>query len=298
MEIPAPTPSQPSGFADITISLERPRDYPWRKNPSLFWGGVLLSIIFLIAIFSKQLAPYDPIALDLNNILAAPNPQHLLGTDGYGRDLLSRMIIGAPLDLTIGLLSVLFPLAIGIVVGTISGYYGGIIDTIFMRLVDVVVAFPFLVLIITMIAVLGPGLENVIIAVTAVSWIIYARIIRGEILVAKNLEYVMSAKVLGYSDLRIMFRHILPNVVTTAIIFGALDVALDILLAASLGFLGLGVRPPTPEWGSIIAEGANFMTTAWWISAFPGIAIVITGAGFALLADGLADLLRTGGQEA
>jgi peptide/nickel transport system permease protein len=298
MEIPAPTPSQPGGFADLPISLERPRDYPWRKNPSLFWGGLLLSFIFLIAIFSKQIAPYDPIALDLNNILAAPNQQHLLGTDGYGRDLFSRIITGAPLDLTIGLLSVIFPLALGIVVGTISGYYGGIVDTIFMRLVDVVVAFPFLVLIITMIAVLGPGLENVIIAVTAVSWIIYARIIRGEILVAKNLEYVMSAKVLGYSDLRIMFRHILPNVVTTAIIFGALDVALDILLAASLGFLGLGVQPPTPEWGSIISEGANFMTTAWWISAFPGIAIVITGAGFALLADGLADLLRTGGQEA
>jgi peptide/nickel transport system permease protein len=298
MEIPAPTPPQPNGIADLAIPLDIPREYPWRKNPSLFFGGFVLSIIFLIAIFSRQLAPYDPITLDLNNILAAPSPQHLLGTDGYGRDVLSRIITGAPLDLTIGLLSVLFPLAIGIVVGTISGYYGGIIDTIFMRLVDVVVAFPFMVLIITMIAVLGPGLENVIIAVTIVSWVIYARIIRGEILVAKNLEYVMSAKVLGYSDLRIMFRHILPNVVTTAIIFGALDVALDILLAASLGFLGLGVQPPTPEWGSIISEGANFMTTAWWISAFPGIAIVITGAGFALLADGLADLLRTGGQEA
>ncbi len=124
------------------------------------------------------------------------------------------------------------------------------------------------------------------------------RIVRGEVLIAKNLEYVMSAKVLGYSDLRIMFRHILPNVITTTIIFGALDVALDILLAASLGFLGLGVQPPIPEWGSIISEGAGFMTTAWWIAAFPGIAIVITGAGFALLADGLADLLRAGGQEA
>jgi peptide/nickel transport system permease protein len=298
MEISAPTPPQPNGIADLAIPLDIPREYPWRKNPSLFFGGFILSIIFLIAIFSRQLAPYDPITLDLNNILSAPSPQHLLGTDGYGRDVLSRIIAGAPLDLTIGLLSVIFPLSIGIVVGTLSGFYGGIIDTIFMRLVDVVVAFPFMVLIIAMIAVLGPGLENVIIAVTIVSWVIYARIIRGEILVAKNLEYVMSARVLGYSDLRIMFRHILPNVVTTAIIFGALDVALDILLAASLGFLGLGVQPPTPEWGSIISEGANFMTTAWWISAFPGIAIVITGAGFALLADGLADLLRTGGQEA
>jgi peptide/nickel transport system permease protein len=198
----------------------------------------------------------------------------------------------------VGILSVLFPLIIGIFIGMISGYYGGWIDNILMRLVDVVIAFPFMVLIITVIAVLGPGLENVIIAVTAVSWIIYARIVRSEVLIAKNLEYVMSAKVLGYSDMRIMFRHILPNVITTTIIFGALDVVLDILLAASLGFLGLGAQPPAPEWGSIIAEGAGWMTTAWWISAFPGIAIVITGAGFALLADGLADLLRTGGQEA
>jgi peptide/nickel transport system permease protein len=174
----------------------------------------------------------------------------------------------------------------------ISGY-GGWINN--LRVVDVFV--PFMVLIIVVIAVLGHCLENLIIAVTAVSWIIYARIVRSDVLIAKNLEYTMSAKVLGYSDLRIMFRHILPNVITTTIIFGALDVALDILLAASLGFLGLGVQPPTPEWGSIISEGASFMTTAGWIAAFPGLAIVITGAGFALLADGRADLLRTGGQQ-
>jgi peptide/nickel transport system permease protein len=296
METIAPALPQPDN--DLEVAVKKSRNSLWVKNPSLFWGGVVISIICLIAIFGKWIAPYDPIALDLNNILAAPNAQHLLGTDNYGRDLFSRIILGTPLDLMVGLLSVLFPLAIGIFIGMISGYYGGWIDNILMRLVDVFVAFPFMVLIITVIAVLGPGLENVIIAVTAVSWIIYARIVRGEVLIAKNLEYVMSAKVLGYSDLRIMFRHILPNVITTTIIFGALDVALDILLAASLGFLGLGVQPPIPEWGSIISEGAGFMTTAWWISAFPGIAIVITGAGFALLADGLADLLRGGGQEA
>ncbi len=298
MQSIAPTLPEPDGTGNMEMMLKKPSNHLWAKNPSLFWGGVVIGIICLIAIFGKLIAPYDPIALDLDNILQAPNLQHLLGTDNYGRDLFSRIIMGTPLDLMVGILSVFFPLSIGIFVGMVSGYYGGWIDNILMRLVDVFVAFPFMVLIITVIAVLGPGLENVIIAVTAVSWIIYARIVRGEVLIAKNLEYVMSAKVLGYSDLRIMFRHILPNVITTTIIFGALDVALDILLAASLGFLGLGVQPPVPEWGSIISEGAGFMTTAWWISAFPGIAIVITGAGFALLADGLADLLRAGGQEA
>lgn len=298
MENLVPALPKPDGVVSLDVAVDKSRNYPWARNPSLFFGGILIGIICLIAIFGKQIAPYDPIAIDLKNTLASPNPQHWLGTDNYGRDLLSRVILSTPLDLMVGVLSVLFPLVIGIFIGMISGYYGGWLDNILMRLVDVFVAFPFMVLIIVVIAVLGPGLKNVIIAVTAVSWIIYARIVRSEVLIAKNLEYVMSAKVLGYSNLRIMFRHILPNVVTTTIIFGALDVALDILLAASLGFLGLGVQPPTPEWGSIISEGAAFMTTAWWISLFPGIAIVVTGAGFALLADGLADLLRTGGQEA
>lgn len=295
------SPSSHFEVADlIELVDEAPgrRTYPWNRNPSLFAGSVIVGLITLIAIFSYQIVPYNPIAVDFSSMLAAPSPQHWFGTDQFGRDLFSRVICGTPLDLTVGVLSVLFPLIIGIFVGMISGYYGGWTDNILMRLVDIVIAFPFMVLIISIIAVLGTGMANIILAITAVSWIIYARIVRGEILVAKNLEYVMSARVLGYSDLRIMIRHILPNVITTAIIFGALDVTLNILLAASLGFLGLGVQPPVPEWGSIIAEGTPFITTAWWIALFPGLAIVLTGAGFALLADGLADVLRTGGQEA
>ena len=282
------------GIWQSFISKER----LWRKNPSLFLGGGVVLAIVLVAVFAKPLSPYDPITQDWENTLLPPSRAHPLGTDNYGRDVLSRIISATPLDLTVGVLAVLFPLIMGIVVGMISGYYGGIVDTVFMRLVDVVVAFPFMVLIIVVIAVLGPGLENVIIAITAVSWIIYARIVRGEVLVAKNLEYVMAAKTSGFSDLRIMMRHIMPNVVTTAIIFGALDVALDILLFSSLGYLGLGVQPPRAEWGAMIAEGRGYIAMAWWMSTFPGIAIVITGAGFALMADGLADLLRTGGQEA
>jgi peptide/nickel transport system permease protein len=295
------SPSSHSEVADLVELVDeapRRRAYPWSKNPSLFAGAVITGMIVLVAIFAYQIAPYNPIKLDLKNTLSAPSAAHWFGTDQFGRDVLSRVICGTPLDLTVGVLSVFFPLVIGIVVGMISGFYGGWIDNVLMRLVDIVVAFPFMVLIIAMIAVLGSGMANVVIAVTIVSWIIYARIVRSEILVVKNLEYVMSARVLGYSNLRIMFRHILPNVITTTIIFAALDITLDILLAASLGFLGLGVQPPVPEWGSIIAEGAGFVTTAWWITVFPGLAIVLTGAGFALLADGLADLLRTGGQEA
>lgn len=268
------------------------KERPWTRNPSLFWGSIIVLTFVVIAVFHKQLSPYDPIAQDWDNALQPPSWEHLAGTDNYGRDVFSRIISATPLDLTVAVVSVVFPMIIGIVIGTISGYYGGVIDAILMRLVDVVIAFPFLVLVIAIVAVLGPGMKNVVIAITGASWIIYARLVRGEILVAKNLEYVIAAKTLGFSDLRIMWRHILPNVVTPAIVFGALDVVLDIMVASSLGFLGLGVQPPTPEWGAIIAEGRGFMATAWWISVFPGMAIILVGIGFALLADGLADWLR------
>lgn len=270
----------------------------WRRNPSFFWGLVIIAIVAFIAIFAEQMVPYNPVKQDWKNILQPPSSAHWLGTDNYGRDIFSRILAATRLDLTIGFLAVLFPLLIGIVVGTLAGYYGGLLDQILMRLVDIIVAFPFIVLVILLIAVIGTGLQNVVIAVTIGSWVIYARIVRSEILVQKNLEYVISARTLGFSDARIMFRHILPNTVSTVVIFGALDIALDILLIATLGFLGLGVKPPTPEWGSIASEGIGFIAKAPWISFFPGIAIIFTGTGFALLADGLADVLRAGGQEA
>ena len=269
----------------------------WRKNPSFFFGVVILLLVILVAIFSDRLVPYDPVKQDWKNTLQPPSAQHWLGTDNYGRDVFSRILASTRLDLTVGFLAVLFPLIIGIIVGTLAGYYGGVLDQILMRLVDITLAFPFIILVILLIAVIGTGLQNVVIAVTIGSWVIYARIVRSEILVQKNSEYVMSARTLGFSDLRIMVRHILPNTVSTVIIFAALDIALDILLIATLGFLGLGVKPPTPEWGSIASEGIGFIGSAWWISFFPGIAIIITGTGFALLADGLADVLRAGGQE-
>jgi peptide/nickel transport system permease protein len=176
--------------------------------------------------------------------------------------------------------------------GMISGYYSGVIDILLMRLVDIVVAFPFFVLVISIIAILGPGIRNMYVAITMVGWIAYAKIMRGEILVAKNYEYVLAAKALGYSNPRIMWHHLLPNAIGPCIVFAMTDIVLCILSAAGLGYLGLGVQAPTPEWGAMIADGREFVATAWWISTIPGLAIAVVGIGFSLLGDGLVDLLR------
>jgi peptide/nickel transport system permease protein len=193
----------------------------------------------------------------------------------------------------IGVLCVLFPWIVGVLLGCLGGYMGGWTDTIVMRTVDVFTAFPFLVLVIAIIAILGPGLTSMYVALTLAGWTAYTRIVRGEILVIKKSEYVQAARALGYSNSRIMFRHILPNVVTPAIVFAMADIILVILSTTALSFLGLGVQPPTPEWGSMIAEGRTFIMTAWWMVTFPGLAIMIVGLGFSLFGDGLADLLRT-----
>jgi peptide/nickel transport system permease protein len=202
------------------------------------------------------------------------------------------VIYGARIDLQVGLLCVLMPFFIGVVLGCLTGYYGGTLDTVVMRVVDVVQAFPFLILVIAIVAVLGPGLTNMYIAVALVAWVSYARLLRGEILVAKHREYVEAARAMGMRDPRVIRRHIVPNVISSALVYAMADIILYIVLAASLSYLGLGARPPAPEWGAMITEGRTFMATAWWMSFFPGLAIVITGIGFSLLGDGLADALR------
>ena len=258
-------------------------------------GIVLLFIFVTVALFCPFLTPYDPIAVDLASALQPPSKQHLMGTDNFGRDILTRVLYAARVDLKIGFLCVLFPFIIGVIAGSVAGFFGGFVDTIIMRTVDVVYAFPFYVLIIAIVGLLGTGTTNIYIAVTIVAWVSFARIVRGEVLVAKQSEYVLAATTLGYSKKRIILRHLLPNVITPAIIFSMSDIVLTILAITSLSFLGLGIQPPTPEWGLMVAEGRTFIMNAWWISTFPGLAIILVGITFTLLGDGLDDWLRPGG---
>lgn len=254
--------------------------------------GIVITLFFLIcAVAPGLIAPYDPLAFDYNNLQVGPRWAHLLGTDNFGRDLLSRIIWAAQVDIQIALFCTIPPLTIGTVIGALVGYYGGVADAIFGRVVDLVITFPFMVLIIAIVAVLGPGLINVYIAVTAVGWVFYARLVRSEVMVLRQADFAAAGRVMGYSDLRIIFRHLLPNAMIAVVVYWMTDMALDILLGSSLGYLGLGAQPPTAEWGVLVADGKNFMDTAWWMSVFPGIAIVLCGTGLSLLGDGVADLL-------
>ena len=278
-----------------TIAYSAPRA-AWRFAASPGWsrriGVAGVVAIALVAALAPVLTPYSPTEQGLALGLHGPTWSHPFGTDQLGQDVLTRVLYAARIDLLIGLVGVTFSLAIGTVLGLLAGYYGGVLDVLIGRLVDVFTAFPFLVLVIAIVAMLGPGLRNLYIAIVIVSWVAYARIVRGETLSAKRREYVLAARALGYSGPRIMFRHLLPNVVAPAFVFGMSDFVLDILAGAALGFFGLGAQPPTAEWGVMIADGRNFITTAPWLVIFPGLAIIVTGFFFSLLGDGLADYIR------
>ncbi|WP_337268517.1 ABC transporter permease [Oryzifoliimicrobium ureilyticus] len=264
-----------------------------RKLPkTLVAGGLILIASLLLAFFPSFFAPYDPIAFDYNALLKGPSWQHLFGTDSFGRDVLSRVIHAYTIDMQIAVFATTGPFIFGSLVGAFVGYVGGVTETIFGRLVDAVLTFPFLVLVIAVVSVLGPGLGNMYVAIGVVGWVFYARLVAAEVKVQKRLDYADAGRVMGYTPLRIIFRHLLPNAITPAIIYWMTDMALAILLGSSLGYLGLGAQPPAAEWGVQIADGKNYMTTAWWISVFPGISIVLTGLGFSLAGDGIAELLR------
>jgi peptide/nickel transport system permease protein len=247
-----------------------------------------------LALAAPLITSYDPIAQNLNETLLGPSAHHLLGTDQLGRDTFTRLLYGLRLDLRIAFIAVLFPFVLGIVLGSLAGYFGGWADTAIMRLVDIVVAFPFYVLLIALVFVLGPGARSIFIAITAVGWVAYARIIRGEILVAKRQDYVAAARAGGLSNLRIMRRHLLPNVITQAFIYSMSDIVQDILAIVTLGYLGLGIPPPTADLGSMINDGQNFLSTHWQLTTIPGLVVVLVGLGLSLVGDGLADLLRPG----
>lgn len=257
--------------------------------------GLLLTGLFIAASAAPGwIAPSDPLAFDMSAILHRPSLAHPFGTDNFGRDILSRLIWAARVDLAIAICTTVFPVVFGTIVGAFVGYYGGWLDTLFGRIVDLVITFPFLVIVIAIVSVLGPGLLNMFIAVSVVGWVFYARLMRAEVLTQKQADYAAAGRVLGYGELRIIFRHLLPNCIGSIIVYWMTDMALGILLGSSLGYLGLGAQPPTAEWGVLVADGKNFLNTGWWISFFPGIAIVLTGLGFSLLGDGVADRLRRG----
>lgn len=270
--------------------------FGWRLN---FGGGKIPLLIgftvittwILIATLAPLISPYDPILHDATARLKPPSMMHLFGTDNFGRDILSRIIWGARIDLMIAAFGVIFAFCIGTIIGSVAGFYGGWVDIIIMRLIDIILAFPFLVLMMSIIVILGPGLGSFYVAMALVGWVSYARLIRAQFLILKTQDFAVAAVSLGYSNSRIMFRHLLPNAILSSIVFSMSDAVLVLLNGAAISYLGLGIQPPTAEWGIMIAEGRGFITTAWWITTFPGFAIVTLAMGFSLLADGLGESL-------
>jgi peptide/nickel transport system permease protein len=238
-----------------------------------------------------ELAREPPCECGGDEALQPPSPAHPFGTDDLGRDLLSRVVHGGRTDLVFGFVTTYVSLVIGVALGAIVGYYGGWRETVVMRLVDTMIAFPFIVLVLAIVAIVGPGLAGIYIGMIAVSWTMYARITHAEMLVLRERQFILAARTLGYSDARVIIRHAIPNLLRSNLVFSMSDMVLNILALASLSYLGVGMQPPTPEWGVLIAGGQTYLLTGWWISTLPGMVIVVMGVGFSLFGDGLADRL-------
>jgi len=267
-----------------------------RRRTALFGLGVVVTVL-LAAAFAPWLTPFDPLEQDINHRLKEPGWQtaegrvHALGTDHLGRDILARVIFGSRIALVVGLSAVLISGVLGMAIGLVSGYFGGWVDDFFMRLADIQLAFPFILLAIAVIGVLGPSLRNIIIVIGVSSWVVYARVVRGEVLSIREREFVQAAIALGSRDGRVLVRHVLPNAFTPWLVVATLDMARVIVIESALSFLGLGVQPPTPTWGGMLADGRVYLSTAWWLATFPGLAILVTVLGINLLGDGLRDTL-------
>lgn len=276
--------------------LKKKSIYGQKLNAGIVIGIALFSIALLMAICPSLFTKYDPYTQDLTNTLQAPCAKHIFGTDGYGRDLFSRVVYGARVDLLIGFAAMIVPFIFGSLIGILAGYYGGVLDAIVMRIQDIMTAFPFMILVIAIVTILGPNISNLYIAVWLVGWRDYTKLVRSEVLAEKTMDYVHAAKVLGYSDVRIMIRHILPNAIGSAVVYAISDIMLCMLVGASLSFLGLGVQPPVPEWGAIITEGRQYITSAWWICALPGLALAVMGTSLSLLGEGVSKMLTNDGR--
>lgn len=265
------------------------------RSPLLLVGGALLLAIVAMGVFASFLTPYDPTAQSPREILLAPGSAgHVFGTDQFGRDILTRCLYAIRINLLIGFVGVLLPFIIGVTLGAMAGYFRGWPEILIMRTLDVITAFPAYVILIGIVAVLGPSITNIFIALAVSGWTAYARLVRGEMLAIRELEYVLAAAGLGFSDRRVIIRHILPNAISPAVVFAMADIVLTILATASLSYLGLGVQAPTPEWGQMIKEGQIYLLNAWWLVTIPGLFIVLTGIALSLIGDGIADRLRVG----
>lgn len=262
-----------------------------RKNRLAACGGIVVILLFVVAILAPFLAPFDPAAIDAYHVLLPPSATHWFGTDELGRDVFSRIIYGSRVSLKVGFVAVGISATIGTVIGLVSGYYGRWVDAFFMRLVDIMLCFPTFFLILAVIAMLEPSIVYIMIVIGLTGWMGVARLVRAEVLTLREREYVLAAKALGATDMRIIFRHILPNALSPVLVYASLGIAGAILTESALSFLGIGVQPPTPSWGNILTSGKDYIEFAWWLSLFPGLAILITVLAYNLLGEGIRDTL-------
>ncbi|MCK4257663.1 MAG: ABC transporter permease [Halanaerobiales bacterium] len=261
------------------------------KNKMAIVGMAIIALIIIAAVFAPFIAPHDPIKQNILQRYKTPSAKYLLGTDELGRDILSRLIYGARYSLLIGVITISLALVFGVTLGVIAGYFGGLADLLIMRAIDILLAFPYILLAIVIVAILGPNLQNAMIAISIVNIPQFARIIRSSVLSIKESEYVQAAKALGATEFRIIMRHLLPNSMGPLIVQSTLSIASAILSAAGLSFLGLGAQPPTPEWGAMLSDARSALQLAPWVVTFPGLAIMLNVLGFNLLGDGLRDAL-------
>lgn len=265
-----------------------------REHLSALAGCGLLGLVVIAAAFAPMITRHSPSALNPAAALEGPSSAHFFGTDQFGRDIFARTVYAAQVDLIIAFSLVGTAFAIGTALGILAGWTSGMADSVLMRVVDVALAFPFLVLVLCIVGLRGPGLLSLYIAVSAISWVFYARLARSEVRQLRHAEYMLAAQASGFSALRVLGRHLLPNVIIQPLVYASSDLVYALLLGASVSYLGLGVQPPTPEWGQMVQDGSTFIGTQWWLSFFPGAAIVVTAVAFSLIGEGVAHVAREG----
>ncbi|MDO9515513.1 MAG: ABC transporter permease [Syntrophales bacterium] len=265
--------------------------YRFLRNKMAVTGGVVVILLFVVSLLASWVSPYDPNEINLNQVLVHPSLAHLFGTDQLGRDVLSRIIWGAGISLKVGFVATGFSLFIGVILGALAGYYGRWVDAVIMRFVDIMLCFPAFFLILAVIAILEPSIWNIMIVIGLTGWMGITRLVRADFISLRERDFVQAARAIGAGDLRIIFRHILPNAMASVLVAATLGVAGAILTESALSFLGIGVQPPTPSWGNILTAGKNNIDIAWWLSLYPGLAILITVLGYNLLGEGIRDSL-------